>query len=295
MVALNENMPQCQECARRKQAAAKPFARPCLGGETDALPVGRCSPARRGKLLIAGRIADDYVNSTIFTGPGTDAALRQEPKSPGQPGRASGRRAVPREFTDDDVQSSYGGNEIIYCGYPDHGVVMMVIGTGLYDPETDLYYVRNRMYNPALGRWIQRDPLRYTNGANTYQFVVSNPVGNVDPTGLMTDSQFIKWLNDTYHEVPGGGEFVDATGLVPPGVKAWIYTQAEDRAIKDQGMCPPKDFLTDPIYNALMNMAQGQPLTAAEHAAVQEDYDRGARESLWSWFWGQAVKGWDQL
>ena len=163
------------------------------------------------------------------------------------------------------------------------------------DPETQLYYVRNRMYNPALGRWIQRDPLRYTNGANTYQFVVSNPVGNVDPTGLMTDSQFIKWLNDTYHEVPGGGEFVDATGLVPPGVKAWIYTQAEDRAIKDQGMCPPKDFLTDPIYNALMNMAQGQPLTAAEHAAVQEDYDRGARESLWGWFWGQAVKGWDQL
>jgi RHS repeat-associated protein len=27
------------------------------------------------------------------------------------------------------------------------------------DPETELYYVRNRMYNPALGRWIQRDPI----------------------------------------------------------------------------------------------------------------------------------------
>ncbi len=27
------------------------------------------------------------------------------------------------------------------------------------DPETQLYYVRNRMYNPALGRWVQRDPI----------------------------------------------------------------------------------------------------------------------------------------
>ena len=200
MVALNENMPQCQECARRKQAAAKPFARPCLGGETDALPVGRCSPARRGKLLIAGRIADAYVNSTIFTGPGTDVALRQEPKSRGQPGRASGRRAVPREFTDDDVQSSYGANEIIYCGYPDHGVVIMVIGTGLYDPETEVYYVRNRGYNPALGRWIQRDPLQYINGANTYQFVMSNPVNGTDPLGLW--HWYEPWTWPIWHSTP---------------------------------------------------------------------------------------------
>ncbi len=45
---------------------------------------------------------------------------------------------------------------------------------------------RNRNYSPSLGRWINQDPVGYVNGANTYQFVMSNPVGNVDPWGLMT-------------------------------------------------------------------------------------------------------------
>ena len=43
---------------------------------------------------------------------------------------------------------------------------------------------RNRNYSPSLGRWINQDPAGYVNGANTYQFVMGNPVGNVDPSGL---------------------------------------------------------------------------------------------------------------
>lgn len=62
-------------------------------------------------------------------------------------------------------------NEILYCGYR-------------YDPETGLYHVRNRMYHPTLGRWLQRDPLRYINGMSLYQYVGSNPTAHVDPTGL---------------------------------------------------------------------------------------------------------------
>jgi hypothetical protein len=34
-----------------------------------------------------------------------------------------------------------------------------------------------------LGTWTSQDPLQYINGVNTYQFVMSNPVGNVDPIG----------------------------------------------------------------------------------------------------------------
>ena len=42
-----------------------------------------------------------------------------------------------RWFTDDDVQSIYDANEIIYCGYR-------------YAAETQNYYARNRRYSPAL-------------------------------------------------------------------------------------------------------------------------------------------------
>ncbi len=51
------------------------------------------------------------------------------------------------------------------------------------DSVTGLYYARNRNYDPSLGRWINQDPLQYINGANTYQFVMSNPVGLADPMG----------------------------------------------------------------------------------------------------------------
>ena len=53
-------------------------------------------------------------------------------------------------------------------------------------PDFSRHYARNRNYSPSLGRWISQDPAGYINGANTYQFVMSNPVGNVDPWGTGT-------------------------------------------------------------------------------------------------------------
>jgi hypothetical protein len=82
-----------------------------------------------------------------------------------------------------------------------------------------------------------------------------------------------------------GGEFVDATGVVPGAVKAWLKTQAENRAIHDMGRSLKCNFMNDPIYNALMNMAQGQPLSPAEHAAIQQRLSRGEPRDFWSWFW----------
>ena len=51
------------------------------------------------------------------------------------------------------------------------------------DPVTGFYYERARWYSASLGTWISQDPLQYINGANTYQFVGSDPVGRVDPGG----------------------------------------------------------------------------------------------------------------
>ncbi len=55
------------------------------------------------------------------------------------------------------------------------------------DPATGLYYERARWYSPSLGTWISQDPAGYINGANTYQFVGSDPVGRVDLRGLAAD------------------------------------------------------------------------------------------------------------
>ena len=114
------------------------------------------------------RSVDAYGNTLIFTGPGPDGVW----------------------FTNDDVQSNYGANDIIYCGYR-------------FDPETVLYHVRNRTYSPVLGRWLQRDPLGYAGGVNLYEYVGGRVTVEVDTTGLRPSNNICHaachsiWLNCT--------------------------------------------------------------------------------------------------
>jgi len=52
------------------------------------------------------------------------------------------------------------------------------------DPETGLYYYRNRYYQPKTGRFIERDPMGYAAGSlSLYEYVGSNSVNFTDPMG----------------------------------------------------------------------------------------------------------------
>jgi RHS repeat-associated protein len=98
---------------------------------------------------------DAYAQTIIYTGPGSDGIW----------------------FTDDDVGSgfTYGANDMIFCGYR-------------YDPETRLYFVRNRMFltdsgGISVGRWLQRDPIGYSGGINLYEYVGGRANRAADATG----------------------------------------------------------------------------------------------------------------
>ncbi len=41
-----------------------------------------------------------------------------------------------------------------------------------------------RVYDPALGRWLSRDPIAEAGGINLYGYVGGNPVNLIDPLGL---------------------------------------------------------------------------------------------------------------
>ena len=64
-----------------------------------------------------------------------------------------------------------------------------------YDEESGLYYMKNRYYDPEIGRFITRDPAQ--DGLNLYAFVNNNPINFVDPLGLRQALRLIVGQPDT--------------------------------------------------------------------------------------------------
>ncbi len=52
-----------------------------------------------------------------------------------------------------------------------------------YDAETGLYYLRNRYYSPAFGRFLSEDPIEFAGGGNLYAYG-ADPTSGRDPDGL---------------------------------------------------------------------------------------------------------------
>ena len=55
-----------------------------------------------------------------------------------------------------------------------------------YHARSGLYLTHYRAYDPRLGRWLSRDPIWESGGINLYGYVGGDPVGWVDPYGLLS-------------------------------------------------------------------------------------------------------------
>jgi len=78
------------------------------------------------------------------------------------------------------------------------------------DSETGLCALAFRHYDPATGRFVNRDPIGYAGGVNLYGYVGNSPAGAVDPLGLqgLAEAQQLGLL---------AGGFALADGPLPVG------------------------------------------------------------------------------
>jgi RHS repeat-associated protein len=68
-----------------------------------------------------------------------------------------------------------------------------------YIGRLGLYYYKARMYSPALGRFLQTDPVGTADDLNLYAYVANNPINFTDPSGLAAASA------KTFNYSPLGG------------------------------------------------------------------------------------------
>ncbi len=54
---------------------------------------------------------------------------------------------------------------------------------GMYDAETGLVRFGARDYDPQIGRWVSKDPIRFSGGINLFTYADGDPVNWIDRTG----------------------------------------------------------------------------------------------------------------
>jgi len=100
----------------------------------------------------------------------------------------SGAIALRREYDEFGVVVAESGAPVTSLGF----------GGGMYDPDTGLVQFGYRDYDPATGRWLQRDPIGFDGGdTNLYVYVANDPVNLIDPFGLdyiLFDGTRLTWV-----------------------------------------------------------------------------------------------------
>jgi RHS repeat-associated protein len=131
-------------------------------------------------------------------------------------------------------EESKSGNPYLFAAYR-------------YDPESGLYYIVNRTYDPATGRFLQPDPIGYADSMNLYEYVMSNPTNWVDLWG------FKKY--DLSHAFANSREFWDPAQNPDPS-KYFFKVKDEIGSLIDQAAnkyCVPRQLLAGLLLNELID------------------------------------------
>jgi RHS repeat-associated protein len=127
--------------------------------------------------------------------------------------------------------------------YDSYGTLTSSSGTlpdyryaGLYaHPQSGVYLATYRAYDPKIGRWLSRDPIREAGGLNLYGYVAQNPLSHRDPLGLLNPAEAACIAGP--NPVCAGGLVGDAVTTVV-GVGIIVYNHYHSESSDEAESCP---------------------------------------------------------
>jgi RHS repeat-associated protein len=178
-----------------------------------------------------------------------------------------------------------------------------------FDFETGLYYYRARYYNPYIGRFLQTDPVGYSDGINWYAYCGNNPLNFVDSSGCHQDDRYhhfhfsmpaetivdnpgsysdsdlinmtLYWFEDNYvlSDHPGWEIMYANVGTFHDGSKSleliFYYMPGP----------PPPEPLSVPIPGLRTEYVSGFPVLLVDGVGILDRiYDRGIENIMDEWF-----------